>query len=57
MLKKVEAYPNKETLDYDLRFLYGLRERIALQGNGPRSLVVTDKQVIIPTYFADVLNL
>ncbi len=56
MRKKFEAYPNKDNLSYDLRFLYGLRERITLEGNGPRNLVYANNQLIIPTYFADVLN-
>ncbi len=54
--KKFEAYPNKAELDYDLNFLYGIRERITLQGNGPRSMVLAGSKLIIPTYFADVLN-
>lgn len=33
MLDKFLAYPNKKMLDYDLRFLYGLRKRIPLKGN------------------------
>ncbi len=57
MLKKFEAYPNKEVLDYDLRFLYGLRERIQLQGNGPRNMILKDDKLFIPTYFADILNI
>ncbi len=57
MLDKLEKYPNKATLDYDLRFLYGLRKRVKLQGNGPKEMVVADGKVIIPTYFADILNI
>ncbi|MFI3302394.1 MAG: YncE family protein [Rikenellaceae bacterium] len=57
MLDKLEKYPNKATLDYDLRFLYGLRKRVKLEGNGPKEMVVTDGKVIIPTYFADILNI
>lgn len=56
MRKKFEAYPQKENLNYDLQFLYGLRERVRLQGNGPRLMVYTDNKLVIPTYFADVLN-
>ncbi len=56
MLEKLEAYPNKATLDYDLRFLYGIRKRVKLEGNGPREMVVRDGEVVVPTYFADVLN-
>lgn len=54
--EKFEAYPNKSMLDYDLNFLYGIRERVPLEGNGPRSMVLTNDKLIIPTYFADVLN-
>lgn len=57
MRQKFEAYPNKELLDYDLNFLYNIRKRVALEGNGPRSLVLTSEQLYIPTYFADVLNI
>lgn len=56
MREKFEKYPNKAVLDYDLTFLYGLRARIALQGNGPRNMVLLNDRLIIPTYFADVLN-
>ncbi len=54
--EKFEAYPNKAVLDYDLNFLYGIRERVALQGNGPRVMALAGEKLIIPTYFADVLN-
>ena len=57
MLEKFLAYPNKEQLDYDLRFLYGLRKRLPLEGNGPRGILLTGDQLFIPTYFADVLNI
>ncbi|MFR9603240.1 MAG: YVTN family beta-propeller repeat-containing protein [Rikenellaceae bacterium] len=56
MLKKLDAYPNKATLDYDLRFLYGIRKRVKLGGNGPREMVLSDGKLVVPTYFADVLN-
>lgn len=57
MLDKFLAYPDKSQLEYDLTFLYGLRKRIPLQGNGPRCFMVSGDKVIIPTYFSDVLNI
>ncbi len=54
--EKFDAYPNKAMLDYDLNFLYGIRERISLQGNGPRCMTLAGGKLFIPTYFADVLN-
>ncbi len=54
--EKFESYPNKNQLDYDLNFLYGIRQRIALQGNGPRAMLLKENKLIIPTYFADILN-
>ena len=54
--EKFEAYPNKAMLDYDLNFLYGIRERIPLQGNGPRCMALAGGKLFVPTYFADVLN-
>lgn len=56
MIEKFEAYPNKDNLNYDLNFLYGLRKRIPLKGNGPRNMVLAGNNLIVPTYFADVLN-
>lgn len=57
MIRKFQAYPNKERLEYDLTFLYGLRKRIPLEGNGPRNMVLDQGQLFIPTYFADILNI
>nr|WP_307758197.1 YVTN family beta-propeller repeat-containing protein [uncultured Mediterranea sp.] len=56
MLDKFLAYPDKKLLEYDLTFLYGLRERIPLQGNGPRAILLADRRLFVPTYFADILN-
>lgn len=56
MRDKFEKYPNKELLDYDLNFLYNIRKRIPLEGNGPRSYVLTEDKLYVPTYFADILN-
>lgn len=56
MLNKFLSYPDKSMLDYDLRFLYGLRKRIPLQGNGPRKMIMKNGKLYIPTYFADILN-
>ena len=57
MLDKFEKYPDRSVLDYDLNFLYGLRQRVPLQGNGPRCMVLSGDKLIVPTYFADVLNI
>lgn len=56
MLDKFLAYPDKSALEYDLTFLYGLRKRIPLHGNGPRNFVLSGNKMFIPTYFADILN-
>ncbi len=59
MEAKLKAYTGtKENLSYDLRFLYGIRERVKLGGNGPREMAVSKdgKRIYIPTYFADTLN-
>lgn len=57
MLDKFLKYPNKTMLDYDLRFLYGLRKRIPLVGNGPRKMIMVGEKLFIPTYFTDILNI
>jgi len=57
MMEKFSAYPKKEELDYDLNFLYGLRKRVPLEGNGPRSIFLTEDKLFVPTYFSDTLNI
>ena len=39
----------------DLSFLAGLRQRIALPGNGPRGLTIVGSQAIASEYFTDTL--
>lgn len=55
-VQKFEQYPQKDVLAYDLRFLYGMRQRIALVGNGPRCFMIKDGNAVVPTYFSDTLN-
>lgn len=57
MLKKFLNHPNKPALEYDLNFLYGLRERVPVEGNGPRRIALSDGKLIVPTYFSDILNI
>jgi len=47
---------DKSTLSYDLNFLYGIRDRIPLFGNGPRNFTVLGTKVFVPTYFSDIIN-
>ena len=56
MLKKFLACTDKTQLAYDLHFLYGLRKRIPLEGNGPRGIILTENKLLVPTYFSDILN-
>ena len=57
MLERFLAHPNWAQLEVDLRFLHGIRRRVRLEGNGPREIYLTDSKLLIPTYFADVLNI
>lgn len=56
-VQKFESYTPKYSLAYDLSFLYGIRQRLPLVGNGPRELTLKDDVAIIPTYFSDTLNI
>ncbi|MGL4781049.1 MAG: YVTN family beta-propeller repeat-containing protein [Bacteroidales bacterium] len=56
-IKKFEQSRDKDKLAYDLRFMYQIRERIPLNGNGPRKIILTKDQIIIPTYFSDHINI
>jgi hypothetical protein len=54
--EKLDKYPDKKNLSYDLRFLYNIRKRIPLVGNGPRNLSLAAGRLYIPAYFSDTLN-
>lgn len=54
---KYQQVADKNSLSYDLKFMVGLRQRIPLQGNGPRDFAVENGQAYIPTYFSDTLNI
>jgi len=40
----------------DLSFLYGLRQRVQLNGRGPRSLVIAGNRAFVAGYFSDSLD-
>lgn len=55
-LAAYNSYVDKKALAYDLRFLYGLRTRHPLPGNSPRDLILSDNQVVVPTFFSDTIH-
>lgn len=60
--KKLETYAgNVETLAYDLRFMYGIRNRVAVVGNGPREMFIRSDdgvdELYVNTYFSDTINI
>ena len=40
----------------DLAFLVGLRSRVRLNGNGPRSLAIVGAQLFVANYFSDTVE-
>ena len=56
-LERFESYEDKSALDYDLRFMAGIRQRVPIVGNGPRNFVISGNRAYIPTYFSDKLNM
>lgn len=62
LLEKVQSQPkpaDNEVHLYahnDLSFLSGIRKRIALNGNGPRSLVVQGDRAYVANYFTDSID-
>lgn len=56
MIARFEAHKQKENLAYDLHFLYGIRRRVPLYGNGPRALCLKGNEILTATYFSDTLN-
>jgi DNA-binding beta-propeller fold protein YncE len=56
-IEKFEKYSDKKELAYDLQFLQGLRQRIKVQGNGPRDFIYDGEKIIVPTFFTDQVNI
>ena len=57
MREKLEKYPEKKNLSFDLRFMYDIRQRLPMVGNGPRDIYIREGRLYIPTYFSDTLNI
>jgi cytochrome c peroxidase len=57
LIQKLSEHPNRKTLAYDLTFLSGIRERIPVNGNGPRTLLACENRVILGNYFSDNLSI
>ena len=57
MIERLRSYGDYSRLDYDLYFMRGIRQRIALQGNGPRQICALKGKVYAPTYFSDIMNI
>jgi len=54
--RKLYQYKNKQALAYDLEFLSGIRERVKVEGNGPRAIIASGKQIYVANYFSDHLH-
>lgn len=55
-VEKLENHEDKNSLAYDLKFLSGIRERIKIDGNGPRVLKFLKDQLFVGNYFTDNIN-
>jgi hypothetical protein len=56
-IEKFESFADKNSLTYDLRFLQGIRKRIPIHGNGPRSVILYENSAVVKTFYADILNI
>ncbi len=57
LIEKLATIDDKEALSYDLTFLRGLRQRYALEGNGPRAIRLSQDKVYSALYFSDRLQI
>jgi YVTN family beta-propeller protein len=55
-LTRTAATPGTTDVSSDLSFLVDLRQRIELEGNGPRGLAVAGAKVYVAEYFSDTLG-
>lgn len=56
MIKKLGGLEDLKALSYDLTFLRGLRERIPVQGDGPRAIRLVKDKVVSALYFSDAIQ-
>ncbi len=56
-VERLTSYKKRDELSIDLRFLYGISQRIEVVGNGPRNMCIAGGKLYIPTYFSDHLNI
>jgi len=56
LVQRLEQTEDKLSFSYNLRFLNGIRNRFKIKGNGPRVLVMDDNEILVPTYFSDILS-
>lgn len=54
--KVTEVSATPDDVPNDLSFMYSLRKRIKLTGNGPRGLVAIGRQVYTVEYFSDTMS-
>lgn len=55
LLAKLEGKMDGRVVD-DFTFLKGIRNRVPLSGNGPRSMAVTKNGLVVAGYFSDTLE-
>lgn len=57
LVQRIENAVDSETMSYDLRFLHGIRNRISIKGNGPRTFIMNEEKIFVPTFFSDKLSI
>jgi len=56
MFKRIENAADPKEIMNDLRFLYGAKTRVELEGEGPRAIAVKGSFIYVPMYFSDNVN-
>jgi cytochrome c peroxidase len=57
MIGNLNRTEDLEALAYDLTFLRGIRERIPVQGEGPRAISLVENMVVSALYFSDAIQI
>jgi DNA-binding beta-propeller fold protein YncE/cytochrome c551/c552 len=56
MLEKMTQIDDLESLSYDLTFLNGIRQRVAVKGEGPRAIKIVNGKLYTGLYFSDIIQ-
>ncbi|MCF7973876.1 MAG: c-type cytochrome [Phycisphaerae bacterium] len=57
MIKRIDNATEPNEIVNDLAFLYGIKTRVQLEGQGARAIAARGERIYVPMYFSDCVNM